>query len=304
MPSLDTQVLSSRQDISTLDDIITRDLSSTKCLGTYKTMASPTPSSPAAAAPTTPPPPPAEAPKTLNPNVFRPATPPSHHHSDDGRGPKRAVSFIFPTVIVLRVVAIALAITLIVLEFERTGRYHGIGPFPVVLAFFQLFWLVFAVLRDLGRGGSGGRNKGFTVDLGFVKCIFGRRGHEDEDAGEMLLGWVPGDSGKKLKKAVLFTTATDLVFATITFTVGMVVKGGWHWSWGSGIYVVAFVIAGLEIIIAFAQHFTILKRARIQISYDEDESEDGLGSHKYRIRLPQSPERGQAPISVYAHTAI
>lgn len=58
---------------------------------------------------------------------------------------------------------------------------------------------------------------------------------------------------------------------------------------------------GLEVVIAIAQQFAILKRAKIQISYDEDGND---GSHKYRIRLPQSPERGQAPMSVASHTAI
>lgn len=60
--------------------------------------------------------------------------------------------------------------------------------------------------------------------------------------------------------------------------------------------------SALEIVIAFASQVKILKRAKIQISHadDEDEEEDDVGSHKYRIRLPQSPEQRQAVMSFAA----
>lgn len=205
-------------------------------------MASPTASSPAAA-PTLPSPPL----NPLTPNVYRPA-PPSHH-ADDGDDPKVAARFAFSAVVLLRIVAIAFAVILVVLEFERKHGYYGLGAFPIVLAFFQLFWLVFATLRDLGCPG-GGRSKGFSLDFGFVKCIFGRRGYDDadEDEGRMLLGWAPFDSGKKKWRRGLVVTVVDLVFATVSFALGMVVMGSHaypHWLWNDyvAICAVAFVVA-------------------------------------------------------------
>lgn len=55
----------------------------------------------------------------------------------------------------------------------------------------------------------------------------------------------------------------------------------------------------LEAVIAIAQQFSILRRAKVQVLWDEDD-EDDQGSHKYRIRLPQAPEQRHAPMSVSA----
>lgn len=55
--------------------------------------------------------------------------------------------------------------------------------------------------------------------------------------------------------------------------------------------------SAFDIIIVFAGQVNILKRAKIQISYadgDDEDEEDDVGSRKYRIRLPQTPEQRHA----------
>ncbi|GKT46435.1 uncharacterized protein ColSpa_06616 [Colletotrichum spaethianum] len=272
---------------------ITYDLPSTKCLGTFRTMATAS-SSPAENRP-------------LNPNVvFRPMTPPSHASGfshpggDDGGSPKVCATFIFSVVDALRVFTIALSIVLVVLEF--IGHYEGVAKLYISLAILQLIWLILAlVLRCHHR--RSGRRKGFTIDLGFVQCIFGRRGRKNDSYEEGgVLAWMEDDGSKRSMVVGLVYTAIDITFAVITFTAGVVAAGApdfWGFGKHVGIAIVAIFVGVFEGVIAIAAQFAILKRAKVQIMWDTNK-EDDIGSHKYRIQLPQSPEQRHATMSVAA----
>ncbi|KAH0420586.1 hypothetical protein CcaCcLH18_13936 [Colletotrichum camelliae] len=276
--------------------------SSIKCLGTYKTMASPTSTSPAPA-------PAAVSPRPLHPNVYRPTTPPSP--AAPAAAPSQpAANFVLRTVAILRLLALVFAIVLLVLEFEGR-RHYSFTTFFIVVAFFQLFWLALSLLSEILPPLHHGRRKGVTLDFGVVKCIFGRSGYpddsDDEEAGGMLLMGFAGDVPRKWNRRDLLFSVVDLALGSTTFGIAVTnVKGGGMWyAWETyhTIGAIAMVVASFEFVIAVAQQVPLLKRARIRISHDEEGDEDA-GSHKYRIRLPESPERGRPAMSVASHTAI
>ncbi|KAJ5010183.1 hypothetical protein K4K57_007573 [Colletotrichum sp. SAR 10_99] len=301
---LNNSILSPTQDnypYHPIDIEISRE-ASIKCLGTYKTMASPTSTSPAPA----PAPPTAVSPRPLHPNVYRPITPPS----PTGAAPsKPAANFVLRTVAILRALALIFAIVLLVLEFEGR-RHYSFATFFIVVAFFQLFWLAFSLLAEILPAQHHGRRKGVTLDFGVVKCIFGRSGYpddsDDEEAGMLLMGFA-GDVPRKWNRRDLLFSVVDLALGSTTFGIAVTnVNGNGRWyAWETfhTIGAIALVVASFEFVIAVAQQITLLKRARIRISHDEEGDEDA-GSHKYRIRLPESPERGRPAMSVAAHTAI
>ncbi|OHW97421.1 hypothetical protein CSPAE12_03995 [Colletotrichum incanum] len=272
------------------------DLPSTKCLGTFRTMATGC-SSPAENRP-------------LNPNVmFPPMTPPSHassdHHypsGDDGGSSKVFARFPFSFVGALRVPTIALSIVLVVLEIK--GRYSGLSGLFITFAILQLIWLVLALLTQ-GRCRRGGRRRGCTIDLGFVKCIFGRRGRDDdtyEGVGMGMLAWMNDDGSKPSKMMGLMYTAFDIIFASMAFTTGVLAANEedyWQWYDHVAIAVIAILVGVFDFVIALAEQFAIFKRAKVQVMWDTDE-EDDLGSHKYRIRLPPHPEQRHATLSIAA----
>ncbi|KAK2014335.1 hypothetical protein LZ32DRAFT_603697 [Colletotrichum eremochloae] len=290
---------------------VTYDLPSTKCLGTFRTMATASP--------------PSAENRPLNHNiVFPPGTPPSRAASDlyhpgtggdnDGCSPRVLARFAFSPVAALRVAAIPLAVALVVIEVQGKTWRDGLATLFIVLAGLQLAWLVVALLTQghLSRGGGGGggggggrRGTGFTVDLGFVQCIFGRRRRRGDDAGEEegLLAWMKEDGRKRGNRVNTVYTTVDIAFAAITLTAGIVAATDPRcWSWGlhAGVAVFGIFLGILEGAIALAQQFAVLMRGRIQVVWDAGEEEDDLGSHKYRIRLPQSPEQRHATMSVAA----
>lgn len=230
-PNSDSQPVLSYQGNTDLHET-TYDLSSTKCLGTFRTMA------PASSSP------PAET-RPLNPNVYRPVTPPSHPSiasSHDGSS-KVFTKFPFSTVALIRVVAIAFSITLVVLECDGRRQDSGRAGLFIFLAIMQLLWLTFALLSQ-GNPRRGDRRKGFTIDLGFVTCIFGRQGY-DEDS-DVTLGWIGGSSGKKSTAIRWLYTGLDITFAVISFIAGVVAAGNpycWYWESNVAISVIALVTA-------------------------------------------------------------
>ncbi|KAI3545793.1 hypothetical protein CSPX01_04717 [Colletotrichum filicis] len=279
---------------------IVYDLPSTKFLGSLKTMASSPPEN-----------------RPLNPNVvFRPLTPTSHHssassHNGGGSGtysPLVFLKFIINSVALLRFIAVALSLTLVILEWDGRRRYESLSKVFIFLATLQLLWLTFALLAQGGHKRSD-RNKPVIVDLGCVKCIFGRRGRrgdgggdDDEESHGGMRRWFDGDDKKKRRALGWLYTALDITFAAVSFTSGVIAAGEpycWHYEDHVGIAVVAIIVGVLEAVIAIAQQFSILRRAKVQVLWDEDD-EDDLGSHKYRIRLPQAPEQRHAPMSVSA----
>ncbi|GKT86242.1 hypothetical protein CT0861_06414 [Colletotrichum tofieldiae] len=274
----------------------TYDLPSTKCLGTFRTMATGCSSPPEN--------------RPLNPNVmFPPMTPPSHASSDyyhpggdEGVSPKVFAKFPFSFVGALRVLTIALSIVLIVLEIK--GRYSGLSGLFITFAILQFFWLILALLTQ-GRGRRGGRRRGCTIDLGFVKCIFGRRGRDDdahEGGGMGMLAWMDDGGSKESMMMGLVYTALDVIFAANAFTTGVLAADEadfWIWQDHAAIAVIAILIGVFDCAIAVAEQFAIFKRAKVQVMWDTDE-EDDLASHKYRIRLPQHPEQRHATMSVAA----
>ncbi|KXH65464.1 hypothetical protein CSAL01_10645 [Colletotrichum salicis] len=294
-------VYTDKQELSYTDNTyyypsydIIYDLPSTKFLGSLKTMAFPPENRP------------------LNPSVvFRPLTPPSQHSSasshNGGSSPLVYLKFIINSVAFLRFIAVALSLTLVILEWDGRRRYEGLSKLFIFLATLQLVWLTFALLAQGGHR-RGDRNKPVIVDLGCVKCIFGRRGrrgdggdHDGESNGGMR-GWFDGNDKKRRRALGWVYTAFDIAFAAISFTSGVIAAGEpycWHYEDHVGIAVVAIIVGVLEAVIAIAQQFSILRRAKVQVLWDEDD-EDDLGSHKYRIRLPQTPEQRHAPMSVSA----
>ncbi|TQN68205.1 hypothetical protein CSHISOI_07253 [Colletotrichum shisoi] len=273
---------------------ITYDLPSTKCLGTFRTMVtashSPTENRP------------------LNPSVvFPPASLTSRVCSDslDGSGSPRAFARLtFSFVRALRAVAIAFAISLVVVNCTTQNSYYRASALFVFFFVAQLVWLVLALLT---QGNRRRRDRGmcFTVDFGFVGCIFRRRGRDNDDNGyerDGLLSWLVDDGGRQRKIKSLVYTAVDTIFAIITFTLGVVATsnhGLWHSEQHVPVAVLGIFVGVFEGAIAIAQQFAILKSANIQIMWDEDEETD-LGSYKYRIRLPQSPEQRHTAMSVTA----
>ncbi|KAK1728612.1 uncharacterized protein BDZ83DRAFT_648564 [Colletotrichum acutatum] len=258
--------------------------------------------------------------RPLNPNVvFRPLTPTSHHSSapssHNGSGlssPMVFVRFIINSVALLRFIAVALSLTLVILEWDGRRRYESLSKVFIFLATLQLLWLTFALLVQGGSHRRVDRNKPVVVDLGCVKCIFGRRGRrgdgggdDDEESHGGMRGWFDGDDKKKRRALGWVYTAVDITFAAISFTSGVIAAGEpycWRYETYVGIAVVAIIVGKnsvLEAVIAIAQQFSILRRAKVQVLWDEDD-EDDLGSHKYRIRLPQAPEQRHAPMSVSA----
>ncbi|OHE91318.1 hypothetical protein CORC01_13391 [Colletotrichum orchidophilum] len=262
------------------------DLPSTKFLGTLKTMSSLPENRP------------------LNPSViFRSLTPPSQHSSTSSHNGSSPVflKFIISTVALLRFIAVALSLTLVFLECDGRRRYDGLAKLFISLAILQLLWLTIALLVQ-GRHRPNIRNKPVIIDLGCVKCIFGRRGwggDDDEESTGGILSWFHDD--KKKRKALSWVyTALDITFAASSFTSGVIAAGDpycWLYEGHVGIAVVAIVLGVLEAVIAIAQQFSILRRAKVQVLWDEDD-EDDLGLHKYRIRLPQAPEQRHAPMSI------
>ncbi|KAL0941924.1 uncharacterized protein CTRU02_204688 [Colletotrichum truncatum] len=306
--SLEAKPCPAYQDAPPTLDIY-HELSSTKFLGTLRTMTSPVAYSPVPA-PATPVVESTSAaqPKPLNPGVYRPASL-SHHSisSNDGSSPRVVAKFIVNTVAVIRLLAIGFSIALVVLLFsDYTNHNPGVGFF-IFLMFAQLSWQAFALLmQGSHRRRRSEPKKDLTLDLGCVKCIFAgrRRDNQDGGDGDALLGWVPGDAGKRLSRSGLIYTASDLLFAVLMFTLAMISGTDpwalfWQQSLARAVSALAGVLTGLEIIIAVAQQFTILKRAKIHVSYDEEE-EDDIASPKYRIRLPQTPDRAHPAMSVAA----
>lgn len=241
-------------------DDIPYDLVCTKYLGTLRTMAysparsaSPAPVEAAtapllpAASPTRQPPPP------LNANVFR--GPPSHHslspssshggsnsNGSSPAGKPPLARFVLNTVGLLRVVAGALTIAVIVLQFAAVDRsyYRTNAPFFIFLAFVQLFWHLFALLVEecANRSRRHRRTRQLKIDLGFVTCIFGRPGR-DEDGGAggdeyvLMGGWVPGGErmGKWSKRSLLLS-AIDFLVAWGTFAIALTADLGGSYIWG------------------------------------------------------------------------
>ncbi|KAK6223760.1 hypothetical protein QIS74_03704 [Colletotrichum tabaci] len=274
---------------------ITYDLPSTKCLGTFRTMAT------ASHLPT--------ENRPLNPNaVFPPASLTSRACSDssrDGSGSPRVFARLnFNFVRVLRAVAIAFAIGLVAVECTKHNPFYRVSALFIFFSVAQLVWLVLALLTQ-GNRRRRGHGTCFAVDLGFVECIFRRRGRDDDDDGHErggLLSWLVDDGGKQRKIKGLVYTAIDIIFAIVTFALGVVATTDprcWESDSHVPIAVLGIFIGVFEGAIAIAQQFAILKSAKIQIMWDEDEETD-LGSHKYRIRLPQSPEQRHAAMSVTA----
>ncbi|KAK2060700.1 hypothetical protein LY76DRAFT_509476 [Colletotrichum caudatum] len=301
---------------------ITYDLPSTKCLGTFRSMA--TASTPSAEN------------RPLNHSVVFPPVPPisraasgffpSGSSGDDASPtpPRVLARFAFGPVAALRVAAVPLAIALVVIEVQGKTRRDGLATFFIVLASMQLAWLVVALLAQShfsraavgggrrGGGGGGGQGNGFTVDLGFFECVFGRRRRRKDDVGEAegMLAWMKKDgAGKRGSRADTVYTVVDIAFATITLTAGIFAATDPRcWSWGlhAGVAVFGIILGRakpnrmFEGVIALAQQFAVFWRGRIQVVWDAGEEEDDLGSHKYRIRLPQSPEQRHATMSVAA----
>lgn len=221
---------------------ITYDLPSTKCLGTLRTMASASFS-------------PAEN-RPLNPNVvFRPESPSSRAPSDsphigsdgvDDGSPRVFARFGFSFVSVLRVLAIAFTIALIVVEFK--GRRWSPGPADVFIAFtiLQLIWLILALLTQGYRRRRSGHGEGFTVDLGFVKCIFGRRRRSDYALeGPGLLAWMDDNGSKCSRVVLLLFTAVDIAFAAILLATGILASNNsytWNYHDDTSIAVVAIFV--------------------------------------------------------------
>ncbi|KAF6811030.1 hypothetical protein CSOJ01_05954 [Colletotrichum sojae] len=304
------------------EEDIPYDLICTKYLGTLRTMAyspcrsaSPVPAAEAAAAPLLP----AGGSPTrpLNPNVFRPG-PPSHHSlssSHDGSGSSPAkpplARFVINTVGLLRLTALGITIAVLVLQFKALDRSYSRpeARFFVFLAFVQLFWLASALLAEEFHQRrprrSDSKRREVKIDLGCVTCIFGRpRKEGDEEGAGGDECFLLGDKLGKWSKRGLLVSAVDVVVAWCTFSTAMRAReAGFIWGWKNygEISTLCFIIFALEIVIAFASQVKILKRAKIQISHaDDEDDEDDVGSHKYRIRLPQSPEQRQAAMSVAA----
>ncbi|KAK1993340.1 hypothetical protein LX36DRAFT_257791 [Colletotrichum falcatum] len=282
---------------------ITYDLPSTKFLGTFRSMATASSTS-------------AEN-RPLNANaVFPPGTPPSrasasdHHHpgGDDGRSPRVLTRFAFSPIAALRVATIPFAIVLVVVEVQGKSWRDGLATFFIIMACMQLNWLVAALLTQshfVGGGGGGRRGDGFTVDLGFVQCIFGRRRRRGDDAGEGegTPTWMKDGGSKRSGRANMVYTAIDVVFGIITLIAGIVAATDpacWSWGLHVGVAIVGIFLAILEGVIALAEQFSVLRRGRIQVMWDAGEEAEDLSSHKYRIRLPQSPEQRHTTMSVAA----
>ncbi|KAK1978209.1 hypothetical protein LZ30DRAFT_784329 [Colletotrichum cereale] len=293
-------------------DNTTHDLLSTKCLGTFRSMATASP--------------PTAGNRPLNHNVvFPPGTPPSRaatsdfYHpgagaTHDGSSPGVMATFAFSPVAALRVLAIPFAVALVIFEVQGRTDRNGLAVVFIVLASIQLAWLVVALLTQAyiqrrggggGGGGGGGQGNGFTVDLGIVECVFGRRRRRGDDAyqGEGMPAWMKDEGSKRGNSAGTVYTALDIAFGTITLTAGIVAATDplcWSWGLHVPVAIIGIFLAVLEGVIALAQQFAVLRRGRIQVVWDEGEEEDDLGSHKYRIRLPQSPEQRHATMSVTA----
>ncbi|KAF6824187.1 hypothetical protein CMUS01_10346 [Colletotrichum musicola] len=317
--SEDSKAPSTPDTPHTRDQDIPYDLICTKYLGTLRTMAyspsrsaSPVPVAEAAAAPLLPA---GGSPRPLNPNVFRPG-PPSHHSlssSHDGSSPAKPplARFVINTVGLLRLTALGITIAVLVLQFKALDRSYSRpeARFFVFLAFVQLFWLASALLaeefhqRRPRRGDS--KRREVKIDLGCVTCIFGRPRRESDEEGaggdeHFLLHEKLG----KWSKRGLVVSAIDVVVAWCTFSTAIRARDAgyiWGWNYYGEISTLCFIVFALEIVIAFASQVKILKRAKILISHaDDEDEEDDVGSHKYRIRLPQSPEQRQAVMSVAA----
>ncbi|KAF6816432.1 hypothetical protein CPLU01_13859 [Colletotrichum plurivorum] len=302
------------------DEDIPYDLICTKYLGTLRTMAyspsrsaSPVPVAEAAAPLLSAESSPA---RPLNPNVFRPGAPShvslssSHDVSSSTAKPPLA-RFVINTVGLLRLTALGITIAVLVLQFKALDRSYSRpeARFFVFLAFVQLFWLASALLaeefhqRRPRRGDS--KRREVKIDLGCVTCIFGRprRESDEEGAGGDEYFLLHEKLGKWSKRG-LVVSAIDVVVAWCTFSTAVRARDAgyiWGWNYYGQISTLCFIIFALEIVIAFASQVKILKRAKIQISHaDDEDEEDDMGSHKYRIRLPQSPEQRQAIMSLAA----
>ncbi|KAK2049826.1 hypothetical protein LZ31DRAFT_289049 [Colletotrichum somersetense] len=256
---------------------ITYDLPSTKCLGTFRSMATASP--------------PSAENRPLNHSVvFPPGSPlsraasdffPAGSSGDDGSPtpPRVLARFAFSPVAALRVAAVPFAIALVVIEIQGKTWRNGLAVFFIVLASLQLAWLVVALLTQShlsraaaggGRGGGGGgQGNGFTVDLGFVECVFGRRRRRKDDVGEAegMLAWMKDGAGKRSNRVDTVYTVVDIAFAAITLTAGIFAatdRRCWAWGLHAGVAVFGIILGTFEGVIALAQQFAVFRRGRIQ----------------------------------------